>query len=354
MYTVAGRLVDRFGVRIGATVCVAWWSISSMLTGFARGPMSLALFRGLLGIGEPGIFPAGVKACGEWFPPKMRALATGIFSSGSAVGAVLAAPIVVALTHHFGWRLAFVLPGFLGLLWIPLWLRIYHHPSKHPAVKPSELEALDAGEVEENKPTWREILQKRHVWGLVLARIASDPVWYFYLFWLPDYLQRVRNLSLTEIGLYGWIPFLFADLGCVCGGAISDKLVRRGWSAIRARFATLLGVALLAPFGVFIGSVESTVGAIVITCMITFLCQAWSTVIATLSTEVSAPSERATVLGLMGTAGSLGGLLFAQLLGFTIGKFGYSSAFAMAAVMHPVGFIILFVQFRHLLSRKVS
>lgn len=354
MYTVAGRLIDRYGVRLGVAVCVTWWSIASMLTGLARGPFSLAFFRCLLGIGEPGIFPAGVKACGEWFPPKMRALATGIFSSGSAIGAVVAAPIVVALTVHFGWRAAFVLPGLIGLLWVPLWLKFYRHPAEHPAVTPADLAQLDLGAGLAARPTWRAVLRQRHVWGLVLSRLASDPVWYFYLFWLPDYLQRIRHLSLVEIGIYGWIPFLFADLGCIGGGAASDFLVRRGWPPLRARFATLAGVALLAPFGILVGFMESTAGAIAITCLITFLCQAWSTNIATLSADLTDRTETGTVMGMMGTAGSLGGLAFAQVLGVTIALFGYTSAFVMAATLHPLALLTLYLFLRPRLRRPAT
>lgn len=349
MYTVSGRLIDRFGVRIGVTVCVVWWSVAAMLTSLARGAGSLAFFRLLLGIGEPGIFPAGVKACGEWFPKEQRALATGIFSSGSAVGAVIAAPLVVWITTNMGWQAAFILPGVAGLIWIPLWLLVYRHPSRHPAVTAEDLAQLEAGNAAGPRPTWRQVLGKRSVWGLVLARFASDPVWYFYLFWLPDYFQRVRHLSLIEIGIYGWIPFLFADLGNILGGMASDMLIRRGWPASRARFAVLIGVAMLAPFGAGVGFMESTAAAVAFTCLATFLCQAWSTNMATLSADLTDRSETGTVLGLMGTAGSLGGLLFAQALGVLIATFGYSVAFATAGLLHPIGAVILFLILRPLL-----
>lgn len=351
MYTVSGRLIDRFGVRLGVTICVAWWSVASMLTGLARGAMSLAFFRLLLGVGEPGVFPAGVKACGEWFPKDRRALATGIFSSGSAVGAVVAAPLVVWLTLHLGWRASFLFAGAAGLLWLPFWLAIYRHPARHPAVTPADLARLEAGDAAAPRPTWRQVLSQRRVWGLVLARLASDPVWYFYLFWLPDYFQRVRHLSLVEIGIYGWIPFLFADVGNVVGGFFSDALIKRGWPAVRARFAVLVGVAALAPFGACVGFMASTAAAVAFTCLATFLCQAWSTNMATLSADLTRRNETATVLGLMGTAGSLGGLLFAQALGLLIAALGYRSAFATAGLLHPLGALALFLFLRPVLKQ---
>ncbi|MES2692268.1 MAG: MFS transporter [Verrucomicrobiota bacterium] len=353
MYTVSGRLIDRYGVRLGVSVCIVWWSLASMLTALARGPFSLAFFRCMLGIGEPGIVPAGVKACGEWFPKKSRALATGIFSSGGAVGAIIAAPLIVWLTGWLGWRMAFIIPGVLGLLWLPLWLKFYRHPTKHPDVAPSDLAQLELDAPGAPQARWRDVLAKRHVWGLVLSRLFSDPVWYFYLFWLPDYLQRIRHLSLKEIGLYAWIPFLFADLGNVLGGMASDALIRRGWPAVRARVTVLVGVALLAPLGAFVGFMESTAAAVAVTCMITFLCQAWSTNIATLSADLTHRSETGTVMGMMGTAGSAMGLVFAQILGFAISSFGYSSAFVLAACLHPLAFVTLFLFLRPLLRKSI-
>jgi ACS family hexuronate transporter-like MFS transporter len=351
MYTVSGRLIDRFGVRLGVAACVAWWSVATMLTAIARGPWSLASFRFLLGVGEPGIFPGGIKACGEWFPKHQRAFPTGIFSSGGAVGAIIAAPLVAWITLHLGWRMAFILPGLLGLLWLPMWWALYRSPGKHQGLTRAERTMLEAESPQGEQKRWSDLLKQRKVWGLVLPRLGSDPVWYFYLFWLPDYFQRIRHLSLAEIGIYGWIPFLAADLGSICGGAVSDWLIRRGWTAPRARFAVLAVVGMLAPFGALIGYFESTAAAIALTCLITFLCQAWSTNIATLNADLSDRSETGTIMGMMGSAGGIGGLIFAQVLGFTIANLGYASAFVLAALMHPSAAIILFLLLRPWLSR---
>ena len=343
MYAVSGRVIDRIGVRTGAALCVVWWSLAAMLTGLARGAVSLAFFRFLLGIGEPGIYPAGMKACGEWFPRKLRGTAIGIFSSGSSVGAILAAPLIVWMTLHFGWRTAFIIPGLIGLLiWLPLWLLIYRSPGE-TAIAPEEQAALDADNNEGERRSWWALLRERKVWALILGRVAADPVWYLYLFWLPDYFQRVRHLSLAEIGIYAWIPFLFADFGSVFGGMISDWFIRRGWSAPRARFGVLSAIAVLAPLGALVGLLESTVAAITITCLIAFLCQAWSTNMATLVPDLVPRRETASVMGLLGTAGSVGGMLFAQVLGYSIALFGYSSAFIMAAVLHPLSLCLLYI-----------
>ncbi len=339
MYSVGGRVMDALGVRLGLVLSLAWWSVATMLTGFARGAVSLGAFRFLLGVGEPCVYPAGVKVCGEWFPPNLRATAAGIFSSGSAIGALLAPPVVAWLTLQFGWRYAFIIPGVMGLLWLPAWWLIY---------RPLAVTTKVAG------PRWRDLLRQRTVWGLLLPRLFSDPVWYFYIFWLPDYLQRERHLSLKEIGIYGWIPFLFADLGNVGGGMLSDWLVRRGMTPARARIAVLVGVGCLAPLGALAGIAPTAATAIAVTCLVAFLTQCWATNTATLAADIIPNEAAASVFGLMGTAGSLAGACFAQLLGYVISTFGYPAAFALAALMHPCAATILYFVLRPVRERTVD
>lgn len=336
MYSVSGRLLDRFGARRGLAACIGWWSLATMLTARASNACTLASYRFLLGAGEPGIFPGGVKVCGEWFPRRLRAFAIGLFSSGSAIGAILAPPLIAWITLRYGWRMAFLLPGAAGLVWLPLWLLIYR-----PAAKPEE-----GGAQGGSSRRWRELLRERGIWALVLPRLISDPVWYLYLFWLPDYLQRERGMSLREIGLYGWIPFLFADLGAMGGGALSDGLIRRGWPPRRARVAVLIGVGCLAPLGALVGFAQTTTAAIALTCLVAFLTQCWATNTSALAADSLRGDEIGTVAGMMGTAGSLGGVLFTQLLGHAIATFGYASAFVLGAVMHPVAITLLLLLYR--------
>ncbi|OAM89888.1 MFS transporter [Termitidicoccus mucosus] len=358
MYTVAGRLIDRVGIRLGVTACVGLWSVASMLTGLAQGFRSLTAFRVLLGVGEPGIFPGGIKACGEWFPRKMRALPAGIFSSGSAVGAVIAVPLLVWITQAAGtWRAAFIIPGAVGLLWIPFFWKLYRPPAKHPAVTAADLEELREGGEHAASPsasgrgkTWGELLSQRKVWGLVLSRFASDPVWHFYLLWLPGYFMAERGLSLKEVGIYLWLPYLFGTLGNVAGGWFSDALIRRGWTAPRARFAMLACAGLLTPFGALVGFINSIAAAIAITCLITFMCQMWSTNTATLAADITDNAETASVMGLMGSAGSLTGAVFMTVVGLIVTKFGYAYAFVLAATLHPIAAVTIFLFLRPVLS----
>jgi MFS transporter, ACS family, hexuronate transporter len=328
MYLLSGRMVDFVGPRLVLALSFAWWSIASMLTGLARGAFSLGLFRCLLGMGEPCVFPAGVKTCAEWFRPQERALATGILNSGAGLGIVFAPPVVALCAIHFGWRYAFVLPGLLGVIWLPFWIKTYRD-----AERPAQAARKGA--------SWRSLLKQRNVWALVLPRFASDPVWFFYLFWLPDYLQRARHLSLHEIAAYGWVPFVFADLGNISGGALSDWMVRRGLAPARARVRVMVGIACMAPLGALVGIVHSVITAIMVTSLVVFLTQAWTTNIATLASELLPASETGTAVGMMGTAGSLGGVLFAQILGILIVRSGYPAAFLVAACLYPIAIALL-------------
>lgn len=338
MYSAGGRLSDYLGSRVGLALSLSWWSVATMLTGLARGAFSLGVFRFLLGVGEPCVYPAGIKCCAEWFPPTERALPAGIFSSGSGLGAVLAPPFVVWLTLRFGWRYAFLFPGLLGLCLVPLWLKVTAARRGTEATAGLGLET--AGGSTQRVP-WRELLRKRSVWGLVLARFSSDPVWYFYLFWLPDYLQRERHFDLRELAAYGWIPFVFADAGSVTGGALSDWLIRRGVSPVRARMALLIVVGCLMPLGALVGHVTSVTTAICLICLATYLTQCWSTNTAVLTADLVGGPSTGTVMGMMGTAGSLGGIVFTQVLGRVVGRLGYPSAFVLAAVLHPIAALTL-------------
>jgi ACS family hexuronate transporter-like MFS transporter len=296
------------------------------------------------------VYPAGVKVCAEWFPAKLRATAAGVFSSGSSLGAIIAPPLIAWLTLSFGWRSAFLIPGALGLLWLPFWWKTYRRVSEHPAVTDEDRRQLDSAPAAV-QPRWRDLLKMRVVWGLVLPRLFSDPVWYFYLFWLPDYLQRERQLSLAEIGFYGWIPFLFADGGAILGGMLSDSLVRRGIHPQRARMMVLIGVACIAPFGALAGVAPTAATAIAVTCVVAFLTQCWSVNTAALAGDILPNEITGSAFGLMGTAGSLAGAFFAQVLGFVIQNFGYKMAFVLAATLHPCAAFLLFTLLRPVWNR---
>ncbi len=337
MYAVSGRIIDKIGVRLGMAASILWWSIATMATSLATGGLSLSWLRFALGVGEPGVYPAGLRAMAEWFPQRERAMAAGIFSSGSAVGALVAPPLIAFLALRFGWRYAFLLPGAIGLFWLPVWLLLYRTPRATQSAKPQSTTP---------SRSWLSLVRDRKVLAVVLPRLASDPVWYFYLFWLPDYLQRSRHFTLADVGFYGWIPFLFADMGNVLGGVASDRLVRLGRPPAHARIIVLVAGACLGPLGAFVGLVNNVAVAIAITCLVAFLTQSWSTNIGTLALDTLPVSETSSVIGLMGTVGSLGGILFSQVLGVLVEHFGYSAAFIFSSALQPIAAVILVVLFR--------
>lgn len=344
MYTLGGRFVDWVGERIGMAACILWWSICTMLTGLAQGPWSLGIFRFLLGLGEPGNYPAALRATTRWFPKSERGLPIALFSSGSAVGNVLAPPLIASLTLFFGWRSAFFLPGLLGLVWLAVWLAIYHLPEALPGITQEELKPLEEESASDNssaRAPWFALLKDRNVLALVLSRLVSDPVWYFYVFWIPEYLKRERGFSLAEIGMYTWMPFVAGALGGMVGGRASDALIARGVSPVKARTRVLYVSAALAPLGMFTGVVHSAAAAILLIATMAFVVYSWFINTAAIIPDVVSDKVVGSVLGFIGTAGSAGGALFSVLIGYLLSRYSYGLAFVLAGSMHVVGASIL-------------
>jgi MFS transporter, ACS family, hexuronate transporter len=344
MYTLGGRFVDWIGERIGMAACILWWSICTMLTGLAQGPWSLGIFRFLLGLGEPGNYPAALRATTRWFPKSERGLPIALFSSGSAVGNVLAPPLIASLTLFFGWRSAFFLPGLLGLVWLAVWLAIYHLPEALPGITQEELKPLEEESASDNssaRAPWFALLKDRNVLALVLSRLVSDPVWYFYVFWIPEYLKRERGFSLAEIGMYTWMPFVAGALGGMVGGRASDALIARGVSPVKARTRVLYVSAALAPLGMFTGVVHSAAAAILLIATMAFVVYSWFINTAAIIPDVVSDRVVGSVLGFIGTAGSAGGALFSVLIGYLLSRYSYGLAFVLAGSMHVVGASIL-------------
>ncbi|MFA5263643.1 MAG: MFS transporter, partial [Opitutaceae bacterium] len=223
MYAVSGWLIDLLGTRRSFLLFVSGWSVANILHVFARTALQFSFFRFLLGATESGNFPAGVKVVTEWFPMRERALAVGIFNAGSAVGAALAAPIVSGVALLWGWRSAFVAGGVLGLVWLVLWLLLYRLPRDHPWLNSEELRLIEEGETPpavRPRVSIKQLLATREAWGCILARMLTDPISYFFIFWTPKFLQQERGFDLAAIGMYSWIPFVAAALGNIAGGAV--------------------------------------------------------------------------------------------------------------------------------------
>jgi ACS family hexuronate transporter-like MFS transporter len=341
MYAVGGRLVDRIGERAGMAACIVWWSVCTMLTSLARGVFSLGSVRFLLGIGEPANYPAALRACARWFPKAERGLPIAMFSSGSSVGNALAPPLIASLTLAFGWRAAFVVPGALGLLWTVVWLSVYRVPQEHPSVTAGERALLREADPSAAHRRWVDLLKDRNVLALVLARFVSDPVWYFYTFYMPDYLKTERGFNLRDMALFAWIPFVAGTFGGMTAGAISDWLIKRGWEPVTARTSVLYLSAMVAPIGMLTSRAPSAAAAIVLMAVVAFVVYCWFINTAAVIPDLFSEKVVGSVLGLMGTAGSAAGILFAQLVGFLLSHYSYTSAFALSGSMHLTGAVIL-------------
>jgi ACS family hexuronate transporter-like MFS transporter len=315
---LAGGIIDRIGVRWGLACFVAFWSAAAMAHGFAQTAAQLLALRILLGLGEAGNWPAGVKAISEWIPKTDRAFSMGIFDGGSAIGAILAPPLVAALTLAFGWRVAFLATGSLGFLWLVFWLSLYRPNSNlSAAAKPGAPWAL---------------LANRQLLGLMATRLLATPVWWFYAFWLPDYLGKGRGLSLEEIGLFGWVPFVTVDLGKLAGGRWSDLLISGGRESFRARKTAMAAGALCMAGGLFVVDASSATSALAWVSLATFGFGMWSANILALHADLFDSANMATAVGWTTAASGLGGAAFTWLTGRLVDSHGYSIVFAMAGL----------------------
>src|SRR5580658_7188027 len=238
---LVGRLIDRVGTRLGYALAMAFWSLASLAHGMASSFTGFLAARVALGFGESAVFPASLKAVAEWFPKKERALATGIFNAGSNLGAIATPLIVPWIAVHWGWRSAFFLLGGVGFMWLALWLSIYRPPQEHPSCSPAELEYISSDPVPPQiRASWFKLLAHRQTWAFILAKFITDPIWWFYLFWIPDFLQREHGLALLNIGMPILVIYLISDAGSVAGGWASSSFIRHGRTVNASRKFAML------------------------------------------------------------------------------------------------------------------
>lgn len=348
MYAGSGYLVDRLGTRKGFALFISWWSIASMLHAFVRGTWSLAGARFLLGLGEPGNWPAATKAVGEWFPPRQRALGVGIFNAGSSVGAALSSIVIASLTLAFGWRFAFICTGAAGLLWLAVWLVIYEAPHRNRWLKPEEYaefkddvappaEARPAGE---RVDAWK-VMRSRRCWPLILARFFTDPVLYFALFWMPEYLQKERGFDLAMVGKYSWVPYVFGGLGYVGGGWLSGYFMRRGWDIGPARKIVMLMGAAVMPAVIFAPYFPAAWMAIGAACCLTLGHALWTANLQALPADLFPGHEVGTCAGFSGMGGAIGGMLANLGTGYVVRHFSYAPIFLLGGLMHPLSMALI-------------
>lgn len=337
MYLLSGRILDAVGTRLGMFCFVVWWSVANMLTGLANGVASLAFFRALLGVGEPGGYTASAKAVAEWFPVREKGVAIGFVTMGGTLGAAVAGPLVAFITVRYGWRMAFVVTGAAGLGLALAWWLIYRKPAEHPRLSDAERAFLVSEKVLDQPITtarlpWRDLVKLKPMWLVLIARMITDPVWYFYLFWFPKYLQDARGFTLSDVGATIWIVFVAADLGSVAGGWLSGRFLQRGLTPIPARLRVMAGVAALFLFS---WAMPLVTWPIALAGVMAFAHLAWLTNITTFSVDIFPAHIIGSAHGAIGAGSALGGLLSTAVVAWVVTHYSYSPMFFAMSLLHP-------------------
>jgi ACS family hexuronate transporter-like MFS transporter len=362
--TFTGKLMDAVGTKIGMTISIVGWSISIACHAFARSLVSFSVFRFMLGFSEAGNWPGATKSNAEWFPPKERAIAQGIFGAGASLGSVISAPIIALLYIAFGWKITFVLIAGLGLIWVIPWLIVNKAtPDKHPWLTEEERDfILDRPK---DKPqeavaevpvlTWKELLKFRNTWGIIMGRFFIDPVWWLFVTWLPTFLKESFSFDIKQIGAFTWVPYLFAAIGSIAGGIFSSQLVRRGMGAEKARKTAIavgcaIMLAALLAILYFLGNLKETpIFAMVLIGITLFGFQFLIGNIQTLPSDYFNGKNVGTVAGMAGTAAVAGTLLTTWAVPI-ITKTSYESFFILAAVLVPLSWISV----KYITSKKLK
>ncbi len=343
-YLGGGWLLDRIGTRRGFLIIMAFWSLACASHGFAVGVMVLAISRLLLGVGEGGGFPAATRAIAEWFSPQERASAMGVVNAGTAVGAVVAPPLIALILSHvawFGlssWRWVFFITGTLGVAWSCWWLASY----RTPAVMSSGVEISDPPESATTAPSLSELLTRREVLGIAFAKFLSDGAWYFYLFWLPKYLFEARAFDLKQAATLGWIPYAASGIGSLCGGYFSGRLLAWGYSVNVARKVALGISAALMPWVMLVPVVDSIPMVLFLFSLAFFGQQSWSTLVMTVPTDLVPRGALGKLAGLVGLGGAFGGIVMGQAAGWALeAGFSYTPVLTVAASLHLLAFALI-------------
>jgi ACS family hexuronate transporter-like MFS transporter len=350
-YVTFGRVLDRIGARTGYAVAFILWNVSHMAAGLAVTTVQFTMARVGLGLGESGAFPASLKAIAEWFPQRERALAAGIFNAGTNLGAIIAPAIVPVLTATWGWRSSFFVTGAIGLLWLIAWLALYRAPQDHPKVNAAELALIESDPVDPVTPVrWWRLLGLRETWAYGLARFLIDPIWWFYLFWLPDFLDRTYHLDLSSFGPPLIAIYLISDVGSVLGGFSSSAMLKRGVSVNLARKLTLLICALLVLPVLWVAAARELWLAVLLIGLAAAAHQGFSANVYTLPSDMLPRSAVASVIGIGGMMGAVGGLLFTKFVGRILQATGsYRILFIIAGSVYLMALLVI-----HILSPRLE
>jgi len=338
-FLVAGRVIDWIGVRRGLAIAVVAWSAAAIGHAFARTAAGFSVARAMLGASESAIFPGSIKTVAEWFPQRERALATGIFNAGTNTGAILTPLLVPWIALQWGWQWAFVVTGALGLLWLLLWIPLYRNP---PVTGPSVTDA---------RVRWVSLFGHRQTWAFIVGKLMADPVWWFYLYWLPKFLDAKYGVKLAQVAAPIIAVYLIADVGSVGGGWLSSALIKRGWSVNRARKATMLAMALLIVPTTLASRAPSMWAAVIIVGVAAAAHQAWSANVYTLASDMFPKSAVGSVVGIGAFAGAMGGVVFQRVTGRVLQANGsdYTPIFVVCGLAYVAAWTII-----HLLAPRLE
>ncbi len=348
MFLLGGRMMDVLGTRLGMALSVGFWSVACAGHAVVQNAFQLGACRFLLGVGEGGCFPGAAKGVAEWFPQRQRALAMGVAIGGSALGAVVAPPLTVWLARAVGWRGVFVVTGLVGAAWVVLWwLLSGRAETLNGASQKARVEAAQRDQV-----PLLALLARIDTWGLALMRFIVDPVFYFYMFWIPKYLSQERGVSLEQIGQVTWIPFLALGISNIAGGWFSDGMIRRGLPVLAARRWIMAGAAALTLSSSLAGRVETLAMAIAMMSLLMLAHGFWITNYVTVISERFPKGAVGTVMGLTGAVGAVGGMLANTAIGWCVDQFSYGPIWMVSGFMYPIAFLVLMATIRSATSRK--
>ena len=321
-FIIMGRVMDKIGTRRGFSLSVVFWSVAAMAHSLAHSVTTFGIARFGLGLGESGNFPASVKTVAEWFPKRERALATGIFNAGTNIGAIVTPLTVPFIVGALGWRWAFIITGALGFIWLIFWLALYGKPHEHPRVQRAELDYINSDPPEkETKIPWLRLIPHRQTWAFVVAKFMTDPIWWFYLFWVPGFLHDKYNVpvdSITSFGLPLVVIYGMADVGSIAGGWLSSTLIKRGWETSRARKTAMLLCALCVTPIVLVSQTSNIWVAVVLIGLAAAAHQGWSANVFTMTSDMFPRRAVGSVVGIGGMAGAIGGMLIAKVVGYVL------------------------------------
>lgn len=347
---LAGRLIDRIGTRIGYALIMGLWSISAMAHSLATTALGFGIARFFLGLGESGNFPAAVKTTTEWFPQRERSFATGIFNSGSNIGAMIAPALVPIVTIRYGWHAAFFITGLLSAAWIAWWLKNYRTPAEHAGLSPAEFAYINQDVPEQlAKIPWKRLLGFKQTWAYALGKFLTDPIWWFYLYWLPKFLDGRFHLGLSHLGLPLIIVYNLSSVGSIGGGSIPMFLAKRGIPVAKARYIAMLSMALCVLPVYFLGDVSNEWLAVGLLGLATAAHQGWSANLYTITSDMFPREAVGAVTGIGGMAGSIGGVLFSAGVGWVLTHFhGYSILFAISSTAYLLALLVIRLIVPHL------